>query len=79
METREIAIPVRVKLRGFWAKTLMLYGRGQIEAAEHQQGLRTALEFICFIAGLFFISYFSVPIAGIIGAVLMIVALERQP
>jgi len=76
--TKELEIPVRVKLKGFWAKTLLLSARSTVSAREHKRGLLTSLEFICFIAGLFFISFWSVPIAGVIGAVLMIVAIERQ-
>lgn len=38
----------------------------------------TGFQFICFLAGLFFVSFWSVPVAGVIGAVIAIIAAERQ-
>ena len=38
----------------------------------------TGFQFICFLAGLYFVSWWSIPVAGVIGAVIAIVAAERQ-
>ena len=38
----------------------------------------TGAQAICFLAGLYFVSWWSIPVAGVIGAVLAIIALERQ-
>lgn len=38
----------------------------------------TGFQFICFLAGLFFVSFWSVPVAGVVGAVIAIIAAERQ-
>jgi hypothetical protein len=38
----------------------------------------TGFQFLCFLAGLYFVSWWSIPVAGVIGAVIAIIAAERQ-
>lgn len=38
----------------------------------------TEFQFICFLAGLYFVSWWSIPVAGVVGAVIAIIAAERQ-
>lgn len=54
------------------------YHQARLWTMAHEDFRVTSFQFACFIAGLFFISFWSVPVAGVIGAVIAIIAAERQ-
>ena len=73
-----ITAEVRMKAKGFLAKTYLI-GRALVVHAKERRSLRImAFECVCAFAILYGISYYSVPIALIIGGLGGILAAERQ-
>lgn len=80
--TTEIVVPQkprRHRLRKLHKAVRGYVERGVVRFMHSSKDLRiTGFQFICFLCGLYFVSYWSIPVAGVIGAAIAIVAAERQ-